>query len=327
MAHDIVSREESYGFFETFDYYISKAESAERKYVKRDQENFCKSFISDDIFTHISFPQNFCVQFKYLYDLLLSGSISGQTSESLDNNDCAFINYWLNDKLRGINIDTSICVNTFYNKIKANNEGIFKNTSLEKKLYNIEKNNLEKMRKLYDLYKIKSKISIAITEGAQPEESASCLSYAKECYKKYKEAVINCSEACSYFYDLLTDFKNKYKEELTPFADSPSSCNYKELFEFEDYRTLLREYESGPFKNIITLPVLIPMCGVFLMFLYSNMFTPFRQRVLEKIKKTRNMLFDAGERHNGSLLYTYDDDKNIFNEGEYNISYYTVRSS
>ncbi|SBT73383.1 hypothetical protein, conserved [Plasmodium ovale] len=327
MADEKVSREERYVFFERIDTYMPQAESAEKKNVSKEKEDFCKSFLSDNFFKYISFPPKFCVQFKHLYDLLLNSTKSGKASGSLDKHDCAFINYWLNDKLRGINIDNSIYVNEFYKQIKAKNNEIFKDELLNKKLHNIEKHELENMRKLYDLYNIKDKISIAITEGAQPEESASCLSYAKECYKKYKEAVINCSEACSYFYDLLTDFKNKYKEELTPFADSPSSCNYKELFEFEDYRTLLREYESGPFKNIITLPVLIPMCGVFLMFLYSNMFTPFRQRVLEKIKKTRNMLFDAGERHNGSLLYTYDDDKNIFNEGEYNISYYTVRSS
>ncbi|SBS99885.1 PIR Superfamily Protein [Plasmodium ovale curtisi] len=319
MADEKVSREERYGFFERIGIYMSQAESAENKNIRSGQEDICKSFLSDNFFKYISFPPDFCVQFKHLYDLLLNRTISGKTSGSLDNKDCAFINYWLNDKLRGINIDNSICVNEFYKNIKSKNDKIFKDELLDKKLYNIEEYDLKNLRKLYDLHKIKSKISAALADDAETEESASCLSYAKECYKKYVDAIIKCDGDCFDFYSALTEFKNKYKIELNPFVNSlsPSSCNSKELLELPDYKALLKEHESGPFKKIITLPLLFPLFGL----------TPFRQNILEHIKRRKNILFGEGERDNELLSYISDDDNSIFNEGKYNLSYYTARNS
>ncbi|SBT73556.1 hypothetical protein, conserved [Plasmodium ovale] len=319
MADEKVSREERYVFFERIDTYMPQAESAEKKNVSKEKEDFCKSFLSDNFFKYISFPPKFCVQFKHLYDLLLNSTKSGKASGSLDKHDCAFINYWLNDKLRGINIDNSIYVNEFYSKIKSSNNDVFKEKRLEEKLYNIEEYDLKNLRKLYDLHKIKSKISAALAYDAEANESASCLSYAKECYKKYVDAIIKCEDGCSYIYRLLTEFKDNYKKELSYFVNSlsPSSCNSKELLELPDYKALLKEHESGSFKKIITLPLLFPFFGL----------TPFRQNILENIEKRKNMLFGEGERENELISYISDDDSSIFNEGKYNLSYYTVRNS
>ncbi|SBS91368.1 PIR Superfamily Protein [Plasmodium ovale curtisi] len=322
MTSNNVTGEERYGFFKNFNYY----EDRERKVVvvTGDKESCGKSFLSESFFTHIQFPQTFCEQFKRLYNLLFNGLVNNKKEVSLDDNDCSFLNYWLNDKLRGINIDNSISVSDFYKKLKGSNAQFFKDEKLEKKLDNIEKQDLEKMRTLYDLYNIKSQIDTALSEGSPIEKRLTCSWYAYECYKKYVNAIINCSDGCSYFYSLLTEFKNKYIAELSPFVSPSSSCNYKELFELPDYKFVLKLNKSGQFKKIITLPVLFPLFGVFFLLIFSNMITPFRQKVLETITRTKNMLFDVGKSEEKLLSYASMNDNISEDQEVYSISYYSV---
>ncbi|SBS90523.1 PIR Superfamily Protein [Plasmodium ovale curtisi] len=64
-------------------------------------------------------------RFKKLYDLLFNSLVNNKKEKSLDDNDCSFLNYWLNDKLRGINIDNSISASDFYKKLKGSNAQFF----------------------------------------------------------------------------------------------------------------------------------------------------------------------------------------------------------
>ncbi|SBS95919.1 PIR Superfamily Protein, partial [Plasmodium ovale curtisi] len=164
--------DDKYSFFSNFSYYERKEDNILR--VEVNEKSCCDSFLKDSIFIHIPFPDKFCEQFKKLHNLLLNSMVNNKKSDTLENSDCAFLNYWLNNKLRGVNIDTSISVNEFYNKIKAKNADIFKNISLKKKLYNIEKHELEKMRTLYDLYNIKSQIDTALSEDSPIEKRVTC---------------------------------------------------------------------------------------------------------------------------------------------------------
>ncbi|SBT74205.1 PIR protein [Plasmodium ovale] len=326
MPDDKVSCEECYGFFKTIDYYMPKARSVGMKNEVTEEEKYCNSFLNDSIFAHVPNPNIFCAQFKRMYELLHNSKKHVSHSASLDDIDRAFLNYWLNDKLRGVNIDPSICVNEFYKQIKAKNNEIFKDELLDKKLHNIEKHELENMRSLYDLYNIMNNVSEAITEEIGKEKGLSCLRYTKECYRKYKEAIINCRGYCPYFYSLIKEFKKNYKDELSPLAEVSFSCKAKELFELPNYGVVLKEHESVRIIRNGTLSVLLPLLGFFLMFKFSNKLKPFRQYIQEKLKSRKSMLFDEGERENELFSYTSDDDSSIFNDGEYNISYYNVRN-
>ncbi|SBT02190.1 PIR Superfamily Protein, partial [Plasmodium ovale curtisi] len=314
-----------YGFFKTIDYYMTKSHSVALKNEANEEEKYCNSFLNDSLFTYVPNPKIFCAQFKRMYELLYNSKKRVSDSASFDNIDRAFLNYWLNDKLRGINIDPSICVNEFYKNIKSKNKEIFKDESLDQKLYNIEKHELENMRTLYDLYNIKNVVNEAISEEQTENKSLSCLQNVKECHKKYKEAIINCRGYCPYFYSLIKEFKKKYKDELSPFAENSFSCKAKELFELPHYGIVLKEHESVEIIRNRILSVLLPVFGVLLMFKFSNKLTPFRQYILEKIKRRKNM-FGEGERDNELLSFTSDDDSSIYNNGEYNISYYNVKS-
>ncbi|SBT03010.1 PIR Superfamily Protein [Plasmodium ovale curtisi] len=325
----------NYEFFEDYEYYYGRAKDAENKYFPEishelefcpDEEHMgCHYFLINDIYPKIESPRIICEQFKKIYNILSNRTKTGKKAGTLQNNDFAFLNYWLNDKLRGANTDMPMCVKDFYQKLKTINENYFQITTLDDKLYNIKRHELDNMRNLYDLYNIKYKISSVITDENTAQD-VSCLGYTKECYRKYKEGIINCRDNCSHFYNLIKDFKKKYKDELSPFAEMSFSCKAKELFDLPDYRAVLKEHESVQIIRNRTLSVLLPMFGVFLMFKFYDKFTPFRQYILEKIKRRKSILFGEEERDNELFSYISDDDSSIYNNGEYNICYYNVRN-
>ncbi|SBT55383.1 PIR Superfamily Protein [Plasmodium ovale wallikeri] len=324
-----------YEFFKRFDYYNDRAKVAEEINVLEitdedictdEIENSCYFFLLNDIFPEIQSTHIICEQFKKIYNLLSNSKI-GKEDGKLENDDYSFMNYWLNDKIRGTHTNLPMCVNDFYQKLKeVNKKDYFKIITLDNKFYSMTKNDLDNMRKLYDLYNIKDKISESITEEFTEEKSLSCLKYTKECYRKYKEAIINCQGNCLHFYSLIKEFKSKYKNDLSDSAKSSLSCKSAELFELPNYGVVLKEHESVRIIRNGTLSVLLPLLGVFLMFKYSDKFTPFSQYILEKIKRRKNILFGEEEGDNELLSYTSDDDSSIYNNGEYNISYYNVRN-
>ncbi|SBT56759.1 PIR Superfamily Protein [Plasmodium ovale wallikeri] len=331
---------ESYEFFEEFDYYNGHAVKAEgknsvvikdvREFAEEDMcpefaENSCYYFLINNVFPLIENPHIICEKFKHIYSLLSSNTRGSKKEGTLENNDWAFLNYWLNGKLRGADTDMTICVKDFYEKLREMDENYFKIKSTGDKLFNMKKDEFENMKKLYDLYNIKDKISEAIAEEFTEGKSLSCLAYTKECYRTYKEAIINCRGNCSHFYSFIKEFKSKYKNDLSNSAKSSFSCKSEELFELPNYGVVLKEHESVQVIRNRTLSVLLPMLGAFLIFKFSDKLTPFRQYILEKLKSRKSM-FDEGERDNELFSYTSDDDSSIFNDGEYNLSYYNIRN-
>ncbi|SBT55890.1 PIR Superfamily Protein [Plasmodium ovale wallikeri] len=322
MTPNDVTAEERYGFFKIFDQYATK----ERSTVQSSKGvSYCDSFPGDDIFTNVESPQEFCKKFKRLYNILKSSRARNQDGD-IDKNDCAFLNYWLNDKLRGANADTTICVKTFYQKLKSEEDTFLKSALLETKLYNIEKHDLENMRRLYDLYNIKSNVSEAIAKEVENDESISCLTYTKECFGKYRDAIIKCLGDCPHFYNVLTDFKRKFEEELSSYTNTSISCKHKELFELPDYGVVIKEHKSVKIIKNTTISVLFPVFGVIFMLIFSDKLIPISQQVLEKIKRTKNMMFGAGEKSNELLSYASDNDNIFGDHEEYSISYYSVRN-
>ncbi|SBT55353.1 PIR Superfamily Protein [Plasmodium ovale wallikeri] len=333
---------ESYEFFENFDYYVDHAEKAEsinsveeidvdedadfyeEMCLLADTKVSCNAILNYDISDKIQFSNKLCKKFKKIYNKLSSRNTMKKKSGELGNDDSAFLNYWLNDKLRDNNNDLAVCVKEFYQVLRKMDGEYFKIKTLEDKLYNMTKHDFENIKKLYELYNIKKKISGIIGGDTEIMKDGSCSMYADECYRKYREVIINCHDGCTDFFNALIDFKNKYKDEIVAFANTTNSCSSSELSELPSYEYVLKEHKSEPFKKIITLPVLFPLLGLFFTFIFSDTFTPFRQHVLGKIKRTKYILFDDGEIDSELLSYTSDNYYRIGDQQEYNISYYSV---
>ncbi|SBT02992.1 PIR Superfamily Protein [Plasmodium ovale curtisi] len=330
---------ESYGFFENFSFYNDHAVNAESKnsVVIKDIPEFpeeyicteygdksCYYFLINSVFPSIENPHIICEKFKYIYNLLSNNKRGRKKEGTLKNNDWAFLNYWLNDKLRSTNTDMSICVKDFYEKLRDMDEDYFKIASTDDKLFNMKKHDFENMKKLFELYNIKNKVSETMVEGIPEEKSALCSVYTKEFNKKYRDAIINCRDGCSIFFNILTDFKNKYREEFSFYSKTSISCNSEELFVLPNYQAVLKEHESIKIIGKTTFSVLLPVFGVFFMLIFSDTLIPFSHQFLEKIKRTKHKLFGSGERGNELLSYTSDNDDIIENHEAYGISYYSV---
>ncbi|SBT01805.1 PIR protein [Plasmodium ovale] len=319
-----------YEFIKDFENNWQILEDLEKETFGDKKYQICNSLPNNGIFSKIPSSQKICKQFIFLYKKLnkIERGSNSNTS-SLKKEGCFFLNYWLNDKLRGDNIDTSICFKDFYEKLKLLDSNTFNSReSLEDKLYNIDDDHFENMKIIYDLYIMKYKLYNALTGNHNSHiQSKLCSQYTKECYRTYLYGIFNCRNDASNFYSSLNDFKNEYESHISHFIDKAANCQSEGFFPLRHYDDVLREYRAlkkEQIKNILTIPILIPMLGVFFSLTSSKMIIPFGKHLYEKIKRIKNMLTIGNERKNELLLNYSQNENGILDEGEYNISYYYV---
>ncbi|SBS91088.1 PIR Superfamily Protein [Plasmodium ovale curtisi] len=320
----------NYEFIKDFDNNWQILENLEKETFGDGKYQICNSLPNDGIFSKIRSSEKICKQFIFLYSRLNKKKRGSQSNtSSLEKEGCFFLNYWLNDKLRGDNIDTSICFKDFYEKLKLLDSNTFNSReSLEDKLYNIDHDHFENMKIINDLYIMKYKLYIALTEEANSHiQSKLCLQYTKECYRTYLYGIFNCHNDGSNFYSAINNFKSEYERDISHFVDKAANCLSEGFFPLPHYDDVLSEYRAlkkAQIKNILTLPILIPMLGVFFSLTSSKMIIPFGKHLYEKIKRIKNMLTIGNERKNELLLNFSQNENGILDNGEYNISYYYV---
>ncbi|SBS95607.1 PIR protein [Plasmodium ovale] len=143
-----------YGFCINAPYYQMLVQLFIKKKTELDNIKNCDNFSQDKTFLKHPSATQICKEFTFLHDSL-SNYRGGENrkNETFTEEDCNFLNYWLNDKLRNNNKDISICVKEIYDEIKGKNEAIFsKHRELDEHMVNIETEILENMKYLYELY-------------------------------------------------------------------------------------------------------------------------------------------------------------------------------
>ncbi|SBT84814.1 PIR protein [Plasmodium ovale] len=337
-----------YAFFDSFDKYEDKVKNAEEITTVNDEKHMedilndkeilfpeeicfsekmavsCNSLLNDNISFKIPNPHIICEKFKNLYHSLIG--VRKHSKFQPDENDYIFLNYWLNDKLRANSLNSSFHVKDFYAALQKMDNTYFSNHFLEEKLNNIESYHLENMRILFDLYKTKNEIYRKITDPEFTNKVESCLPHKRECNIKYRDGIINCRNGCSDFHNALKQFKCLYESSLAIYKDDKDDLQYKELFELPDHDSIIKEYSKEKLKSITTASFLVPVFGLLFMLMSSNMFSPYRHYILEKIKSKKNEWFNVEERENKLLSHTYDNDNRIIDEEEYNIGYYSIKN-
>ncbi|SBS81990.1 PIR Superfamily Protein [Plasmodium ovale curtisi] len=323
------STEELNKFFETkFDDCAELLETFKHENVKTKSKNGCNSFVKDDIFRNISSLEKICEQFKDMYDSLY-GNIGESSRSSSDKYVLVFLNYWLNDKLRDKDKNILVSVQKFYEKIKENDSSFFKDNLLYENLCNMEYSDFEYMKVLYELYNYKRKIHNIMINGGTDQSAVLCEQYTKACYLKYKESIYKCLNGSYNFLKDLKTFKRIYEISINKSTDHGEKCKPHHLIPLPEYDDVLREYNNPKkeqFQRIITITILVPLLALSFPFISSNTFTPMRQYVSEKIKKTRNILMNMDENRKQFLLHSPDFDNEISDNGEHKIGYYSVRN-
>ncbi|SBT58445.1 PIR Superfamily Protein [Plasmodium ovale wallikeri] len=266
---------EKYGFCINAPYYQMLVQLFIKKKNELDNIQNCSNFSPDKTFLKHPSATQICKEFTFLHDSL-SKYRGGENrkDEPFTEDDCNFLNYWLNDKLRNNN-DFSISVKETYDEIKGKNVKIFsKHSELDEHMVNIETKILENMKFLYELYYNAVKIINMMrgqdysdeeqeneehkkenTKGEEGREQheeedqerkeheeeqnnkkkKSCLEYIMECDKNYREAMDRCLNTNDDFYNALKIFKDSYGFLTEPSSNESNACNSREFFFFPKY--------------------------------------------------------------------------------------------
>ncbi|SBT55480.1 PIR Superfamily Protein [Plasmodium ovale wallikeri] len=313
---------ESYKFCINAPYYDMLVQLLTKKKTEVEKVQKCDKLSTKWNYSPNESIENICKEFKFLYQSL--SKYRGEATPKNDpftEDDCNFLNYWLNDKLRNNNKDISICVKEFYQEIKRQDNKFFSNPKeVDKYFYVIDPNILENMKFLYELYNNAVKIVNMITDEVYTDEdNKSCAHYIEECDKIYKEAMNRCLNSNIDYYNALQTFNASYDVIFDPSFNKLNNCNYSEFLFFPKYDPVSerRQKRIMLIKNITTPLIVLLIIPL----LYK--FTPFGSFFREKIKMVKDKWVSQNKYGNELLLLSTDIEDNNSDNGEYNIGYYS----
>ncbi|SBS95071.1 PIR Superfamily Protein [Plasmodium ovale curtisi] len=319
--------EESYIFLRNSHYYWYLLKEFDKCMLKDKRENVCGIFLQDINLSGNSSAKEICEKFMYIYENLNKIHEKEATEKTITDEDCHFINYWLNVNLKKNNIDSSICVNEFYEKLKSKNTTFFSSpTQLEKHLHVIDPSHLKNMEILYKLYdnavEIKSIIDneVYTSEEEKNKEQESCAKYTKECDENYKEAMDRCLNSNDNFYNALKTFKDAYDIITKPSSNESNACKSSKFSFFPKYDPVSEKEKE---KRIMTIKISSTLSVLSLVLPLIYKYTPFGPFLRTKISMVRNRWLNQDKNESELLLLSTDTDDYNSENGEYNIGYYS----
>ncbi|SBT59347.1 PIR Superfamily Protein [Plasmodium ovale wallikeri] len=324
MTCEKKTSEEIYKFFGNFDEYKKLMDILDGNRALPSIYSYCDSLKGEGTLSKIPSPNKICEKFKFLHSKLFQ--VDGQRKDESDNNNsCSFLIYWLNAELNGKDNNTSVCVKDFYIKMKEKDNSFFDNDLCGSAVYNLERYDLKNMNILNNLYSINSRINMLEHEEASNRRL--CSQYVKECYDKYKEAIINCEYNCSAFHNALELFKTKYNLQFRIHSSGLHPCKSEEIVVLPDCKEVMEEYQTERNKQMknTTLTILIPTFGFILTSIFFK-FTPFGQFLGNKIWK-KNIMNTDYEKENVLLSHLSDAENMNSDDGGFNVGYYSSSNS
>ncbi|SBT52080.1 PIR Superfamily Protein [Plasmodium ovale wallikeri] len=326
---------DNYRFLSEFDAYKSLIENVPMSSTENEVGKTCDSLSSDSILNKVSSSNNICKQFIHLYSKLSTTLKRKKKTNSLDDNDYSFMNYWINDTLSSSNVNASDYIKELYTKLKEADKNTFFNVDFSvEKFSSMKLHDLKNIKILIDLYNRMHEVNGTYSECQAKEEYTSFLRKTREFNEIYKGVIINCIDGCPDFYNALELLKCKYNEDIIGYANMLSRLEFNKFDELQDYNFVLKEHNTKQFKKILTIPILFPIFGLLFMLFFSNkvkgttyiMLSPFRQFLLEEINMIRNRgIFEYGS---NKLLLRSSDHENInYGYGDYNMGYYSLRDA
>ncbi|SBS94925.1 PIR Superfamily Protein [Plasmodium ovale curtisi] len=297
------------------------------KYVEGKSSDVKEDETCNDVNTSMTFSKNgqtkdICQEFKFLYKSL-SENFEGETTvnDRFSDNDCNFLNYWLNGKLSENVKDGVINVKDFYEKIKHKDAVFFsKHCNLDNHFYNINPEIFENMKLLYKLYDNAVKVLNIINDpNYKYEEDKSCNDYIKECDEKYKKAMDNCLISNADYYNALIIFKDTYQFLTKQSKNTSDICESSKFCFFPEYNPVLGRKQK---RIMIIQNLSAPLILLFVIPLLYK-YTPFGPFLRTKINMVRGRWMNQDKNENELLSLSTDIEDNISDNGEYNIGYYS----
>ncbi|CAI7722627.1 Plasmodium variant antigen protein Cir/Yir/Bir, putative [Plasmodium vivax] len=312
---------DEYEFFKNIYAYRDLENQTKSKATNPKHVNVCKSSLRYGKFSLINQVNRACEQFKFLFTLLPSIKVS-KDYKSWEASDLSFINYWLNSKLKPYDMNTTEKLKSFYDQLREGDSDFDKHGVLRNRLKEIEEVNLEKMAKLYDLYKELNKIYEFLTSG-DVEECTNCAQCAQNCINTYKNMLRYCRDQETKYCKALGVFK-EYYQNLIHNYDNYMDCEsavrilptYSDLIGVQWTKGQNEDSKGSANKMILySLPASVSLFVV----LYK--FTPLRQWINFK-KRTMGRNFNNINDIGPELLHRNSDFDHVnYDNNNYYIKY------
>ncbi|SBT55762.1 PIR Superfamily Protein [Plasmodium ovale wallikeri] len=305
-----------YSFFEMFTEYKRYESYIDTNFLEIKRNTKCHSYLYDQREFGTDSANNICVKFKILRDVIESKKKPNPTK--LDDRDFAYINYWLNGRLRNTTVSNKLTAYHFQDTMTTYENDLFNYSNLDKKLYDIREDDYQNMKLLEYLhlnYFGKFTEISRLTE----EKKILCFEYVKELFDTYKKGIIQCPHDNSNFCKALKHFKGEYEKIYLGKYDISKKCSDGELLKLPTYEDVSRNKQIT-----IVGTVLGPSFGTLFTLIFLYKFTPFGQWLHAKIGTNRGTHSKIYELNDEPLLNTSDLENINFDENPYHISYDAV---
>ncbi|SBS95096.1 PIR Superfamily Protein [Plasmodium ovale curtisi] len=280
------SGKEDYIFLRNAHYYGNLPTGLDSEEFKEKRKNNCGSFLTD-----INLPGNIhvkeiCDKFIYMYYYLNNIHKERDTDNTITDEDCHFMNYWLNVNLKNEDIGTPICVNFFYDKLRSKDQKI--------------------VNDMYD-------------EDITESKKELCKEYTQKCYDKYIEGMKNCLNGYDDFYNALKDFKISYNYAVEWDPEDLKNCKSSPYFNLPNYDSVLERKQK---KIMLIQSISTPLIVLFIIPLLYK-YTPLGPFLRTKINMIKNSWMNSDEYGNELSSLPTDIEDNISDNGEYDIGYHS----
>ncbi|SBT55169.1 PIR Superfamily Protein [Plasmodium ovale wallikeri] len=306
-----------YSFFMSIKEYYGYAEEMSTKLRGTTENTKCYYFSSDPRNFGTEHVKDVCVKFIMLYNVIYE---KRQNKKKIVNdNDFAFLNYWLNSFSKSAKISPYITVNEFQ-KTVGDREQEFATFTLEEKLYDMKDEDYDNMNLLNELqynYGEIFKNGGYIVKGDKP-----CIGYFEKFINTYKNCIIKCPDDDTSFCRALKYIKEEYKQKLLGDDGISEYCIDREKLQLPSYS----DVSAG---NNITMvgTVLGPSFGTLSTLFLLYKFTPLGQWILAKIGTNKGAYNNLYETYDKPLPYNSYNEYINSDYNEYHISYDSVANS
>ncbi|SBT55752.1 PIR Superfamily Protein [Plasmodium ovale wallikeri] len=296
------SGKEDYLFLRNAHYYGNLPTGLDTEEFKKRRESSCSSFLTVINLLGNTHVKEICDKFIYMYYYLNNIHKSRKTDNTITDEDCHFMNYWLNVKL------------------KMTILGIQSVAKLEEHLHEIESGNLKNMQLLYELYDTKQKIiNDMYNEDITESKKGLCKEYTQKCYDKYIEGMNNCLNGYDDFYNALKDFKISYNYAVEWDPEDLKNCKSSPYFNLPNYDPVLERKE----KKIMLIQSMSTTLVVLFIIPLLYKYTPLGPFLRKKINMIKNSWINSDEYGSELSSLPTDIEYNISDNEEYNIGYYS----
>ncbi|SBT57336.1 PIR Superfamily Protein [Plasmodium ovale wallikeri] len=213
-----------YSFFKEFKEYIEYEGAMKQVFSDNKLNMKCDSYSNDVQKFGIENANDVCVKFKILCKVIELKK-KGPEPKTLVHKDYAYLNYWLNSKLRNGNTSNNITVQEFQDEMNEL-ETEFVSAKFDKKLYDLDDEDFNNMILLSDLYDNMAQIFHSISDLG--EKKTPCIGYFEKYINTYKQGIIQCPHDDTSFCKALTHFKGDYERKILGVDGISEKCMDRE---------------------------------------------------------------------------------------------------